>query len=43
MKHHSYKVQVDRTSLSACHVLWYLNLCSVNQVAVLDFGTQHLE
>jgi organic hydroperoxide reductase OsmC/OhrA len=24
-------------SLSACHMLWYLHLCSVNQVTVLDY------
>ena len=24
-------------SLSACHMLWYLHLCSVNQVVVLDY------
>src|SRR5947209_6053343 len=24
-------------SLSACHMLWYLHLCSVNQVIVLDY------
>ncbi len=24
-------------SLSACHMLWYLHLCSVNQVSVLEY------
>jgi len=24
-------------SLSACHMLWYLHLCSANQVTVLDY------
>jgi organic hydroperoxide reductase OsmC/OhrA len=24
-------------SLSACHMLWYLHLCSVNHVSVLDY------
>ena len=24
-------------SLSACHMLWYLHLCSVNEVTVLDY------
>jgi len=24
-------------SLSACHMLWYLHLCSVNQVTVVDY------
>lgn len=24
-------------SLSSCHMLWYLHLCSVNQVVVLDY------
>ena len=24
-------------SLSACHMLWYLHLCAVNQVNVLDY------
>ena len=24
-------------SLSACHMLWYLHLCSVNQVTVLEY------
>jgi organic hydroperoxide reductase OsmC/OhrA len=24
-------------SLSACHMLWYLHFCSVNQVTVLDY------
>ena len=24
-------------SLSSCHMLWYLHLCSVNQVTVLDY------
>jgi organic hydroperoxide reductase OsmC/OhrA len=24
-------------SLSACHMLWYLHLCTVNQVTVLDY------
>lgn len=24
-------------SLSACHMLWYLHLCSVNRVTVLDY------
>src|ERR1035438_7742330 len=25
-------------SLSACHMLWYLHLCSANQVTVLDYS-----
>jgi len=24
-------------SLSACHMLWYLHLCSVNQISVLEY------
>ncbi len=24
-------------SLSACHMLWYLHLCSVNEIVVLDY------
>ena len=24
-------------SLSSCHMLWYLHLCSVNQITVLDY------
>ena len=24
-------------SLSSCHMLWYLHLCSVNEIAVLDY------
>src|ERR1700682_2229684 len=24
-------------SLSTCHMLWYLHLCAVNQVVVLDY------
>src|SRR5262245_29112414 len=24
-------------SLSSCHMLWYLHLCAVNQVVVLDY------
>lgn len=27
-------------SLSSCHMLWYLHLCSVNGVNVLDYGDQ---
>lgn len=25
-------------SLSACHMLWYLHLCSANKVSVLEYG-----
>ena len=27
-------------SLSACHMLWYLHLCAVNKVVVLDYEDQ---
>jgi organic hydroperoxide reductase OsmC/OhrA len=27
-------------SLSTCHMLWYLHLCAVNKVAVLDYEDQ---
>ena len=30
-------------SLSACHMLWYLHLCAVNKVIVIDFATTHME
>jgi organic hydroperoxide reductase OsmC/OhrA len=25
-------------SLSACHMLWYLHLCALNQITVVDYG-----
>lgn len=28
------------SSLSACHMLWYLHLCSVNQIVVTDYRDQ---
>src|ERR1700677_4897794 len=28
-------------SLSACHMLWYLHLCSANKVRVLEYGDTH--
>lgn len=27
-------------SLSACHMLWYLHLCAVNQIVVVDYRDQ---
>jgi organic hydroperoxide reductase OsmC/OhrA len=29
-------------SLSACHMLWYLHLCSANQIAVLEYSDEAL-
>lgn len=28
------------SSLSACHMLWYLHLCAVNEVVVLEYSDQ---
>src|ERR1700759_3681585 len=28
------------SSLSSCHMLWYLHLCSANQVVVVDYRDQ---
>ncbi len=28
------------SSLSACHMLWYLHLCSINQIVVTDYRDQ---
>ena len=29
-------------SLSSCHMLWYLHLCSANQITVLEYGDDAL-